>query len=155
VVNPPFASRGFRLGLRPQEGKIEVVKQIEDVIISYPYSLASDTLQRLTFHVSAILSNKDSILVFEEPESHSFPLYIKHLAELIALDQNGNQYFISTHNPYFFLPTLAKTPKDELSVHIIYYKNYETKAKLLTEKDIEELDGVDIFSNLDRYLEGE
>jgi len=41
-----FSRFGLRLGLRPQEGKIEVIKQLEDVIISYPYSLASDTLQR-------------------------------------------------------------------------------------------------------------
>lgn len=37
MVNQPFSSIGLRLGLRPQEGKIEVVNQFEDVIISYPY----------------------------------------------------------------------------------------------------------------------
>jgi hypothetical protein len=154
TVNAPFLSRGFRLGLRPQEGKIEVVKQIEDVIISYPYSLVSDTLQRLTFHVAAILSNKDSVLVFEEPEAHSFPAYIKQLAELIALDQNHNQYFISTHNDYFLLPLLDKAPKDEVAVNIVYYEDYETKTQQLTEKDLEERGEVDIFSKLDRYLTG-
>jgi hypothetical protein len=154
TVNLPFASRGLRLGLRPHEGKIEVVKQWEDVIISYPYSLTSETLQRVTFHVAAILSNKDSVLVFEEPESHSFPSYIKHLAELVALDQNHNQFFISTHNDYFLLPLLDKAPKDEIAVHIVYYKDYETKTQQLTEKDLEERGEVDIFSNLDRYLTG-
>ena len=35
---------------------------------------------------AAILSNKDSVLVFEKPESHAFPYYVKYLAEIIALD---------------------------------------------------------------------
>ena len=63
VVNQPFSSMGLRLGLRPQENKIEVVKSLEDIIISYPYSLTSETLQRLTFYLAAILSNKNSVLV--------------------------------------------------------------------------------------------
>jgi hypothetical protein len=105
--------------------------------------------------VAAILSNKNSVLVFEEPESHSFPLYTHYLAELIALDENQNQYFISTHNPYFLMPLLAKAPKDDLAVHIVYYKNYETRAKTLTEKEVQETMELDIFGNLDRFLEEE
>lgn len=34
-----FSEYGLRVVLKPQEGKIEVQKEIEDVIISYPYSL--------------------------------------------------------------------------------------------------------------------
>ncbi|MHA1431833.1 MAG: hypothetical protein ACTSRV_15795 [Candidatus Freyarchaeota archaeon] len=52
------------------------------------------------------------MLVFEEPEAHAFPYYTKFLAEKIALD-TSNQYFISTHNPYFLLSILEKAPKDE------------------------------------------
>lgn len=153
VVNKPFSSIGLRLGLRPQEGKIEVVKQFEDVIVSYPYSLTSETLQRLTFYVASILSNQNSVLVFEEPESHSFPYYTKFLAEQIALDENENQYFISTHNPYFLLPLLEKVPQDQISAHIVYYEDYQTKTKELSQEDLAELADVDIFSNLERYLE--
>ncbi len=154
IVNQPFLNMGLRLGFRPQEGKIEVVKSSEDIIISYPYSLTSETLQRLTFYLAAILSNKSSVLIFEEPESHAFPYYTAHLAEVIALDQQDNQYFISTHNPYFLLPLLAKSLKNEIAIFITYFKDYETKVKELTEKDLEEMDGIDIFSNLERYLEG-
>ncbi len=155
VVNQPFSSMGLRLGIRPQEGKLEVMKIIDDVIISYPYSLTSETLQRLTFYMAAILSNKDSILIFEEPESHAFPYYTKYLAEVIALDQQNNQYFISTHNPYFLLPLLEKSPKDEISINIVYYEDYETKIKTLTDNDMEELAEIDVFSNLERFLEEE
>lgn len=151
-MNALFLERGLRLLFRPQEGKIEVAKLLDDVIISYPYSLTSDTLQRLTFHLSAILSNRDSVLVFEEPESHSFPYHTKYLAEQIALDENNNQYFIATHNPYFLLPLLEKAYKKDIAVHIVYYEDYETKTRELLPEALAELAEIDIFSNLERYL---
>ena len=86
VANQMFSNFGLRLGLRPQENRIEVIKELEPIIVSYPYSLTSDTLQRIIFYLCAVLSNKDSVLVFEEPESHAFPYYIKYFAETIALD---------------------------------------------------------------------
>ncbi len=154
AVNNPFRSRGLRLGLRPQENKIEVIKSLEDdIIISHPYSLASETFQRLTFYQAAILSNHDSVLVFEEPESHSFPYHTKYLAEQIALDENGNQYFIATHNPYFLLPVLEKANKDDVAVHIVYYEDYQTKTRELAPDDLAELAEVDVFTNLERYLD--
>ena len=153
TVNQPFLERGLRLSFRPQEHKIEVAKQVDDVIISYPYSLTSETFQRLTFHIAAILSNRDSVLVFEEPESHSFPYHTKYLAEQIALDENSNQYFIATHNPYFLLPLLEKSSADEVAVFVVYYEDYETKVKELSPEALTELAEIDIFSNLERYLE--
>ena len=153
AVNDPFRSRGLRLGLRPQENKIEVIKSLDDdIIISHPYSLASETFQRLTFYQAAILSNHDSVLVFEEPESHSFPYHTKFLAEQIALDENGNQYFIATHNPYFLLPVLEKAKKEDVVVHIVYYEDYQTKTRELAPEDLAELAEVDVFTNLERYL---
>lgn len=119
---------GVKLIFKPQENKIEVLKQQDDVFISYPYSLVSETLQRIVFYLVAINSNKNSILVFEEPESHSFPYYTKFLAERIALDENNNQYFISTHNPYFLLSVLEKANKDEVRVFITYFQDYQTKS---------------------------
>lgn len=147
-----FSPYGLRLGFRPQEKKLEVIKQIEHIIISYPYSLASETLQRLVFHLAAILSNKESVLVFEEPESHAFPYHTKYLAEVIALDENKNQYFIATHNPYFLMPVLEKSPKDEIGIFITYFEDYQTKVKPLSEKDMEEIMQIDVFLNLDRFL---
>ena len=147
-----FTPFGLRLGFRPQERKLEVIKQIEDTIISYPYSLASETLQRLVFHMAAILSNKDSVLAFEEPETHAFPYYTKYLAEVIALDTNNNQYFITTHNPYFLLPILEKCPREDIGVFITYFEDYQTKVKPLSEKDMAEIMQIDVFSNLDRFL---
>lgn len=154
TVNDLFSPVGLRLGLRPQENKIELIKQFEDIIVSYPYHLASETLQRLVFHMAAILTSNDSVLIFEEPEAHSFPYYTNYLAEEIAHDEKNNQYFVSTHNPYFLLPLLAKTPKDEIVVFITYLEDYQTKVRPLSSEQIEQLSEIDVFSNIDTFLEG-
>ena len=153
LVSDLFAPFGLRLGIRPQEGKLELIKQFEDIIVSYPFQVISETLRRMVFYLAAILSNKDSVLVFEEPESHAFPYYTKYLAEIIALDENSNQYFISTHNPYFLVPILEKSPKDQVGVFLTYFEDYETKVKVLGEEDLQRLGEMDIFSNLEAFLD--
>lgn len=149
-----FRKFGYRPVFRPQEGKIEVLKDLEDVVISFPYSLASETLQRLVFYLAAIHSNKESILTLEEPEAHAFPYYTKYLAERIALDKNNNQYFIATHNPYLLTSILEKTPKDDVAIFVTSLDKYQTKAKALTPKQKEEiLDmGMDAFFNIDKFV---
>ena len=153
-ANRPFLSRGLRLGLRPQENKIEVLKDFDDVIVSHPYHLASDTFQRLVFYMAALHTNSDSVLVFEEPEAHAFPYYTKYLAERIALDERGNQFFISTHNPYFLLPILEKTLSDDIAVFITYYDNNRTQIRQMSPDDLEIIsDDIDVFSNIQMFLE--
>jgi len=149
-----FGRFNLTLVFEPQEGRIEVQKQLEDIVIAFPYSLASETLQRLVFYLTAIHSNKNSILAFEEPEAHAFPYYTKYLAEIIALDKNENQYFISTHNPYFLLSILEKTPKNEIAVFNTYLENYQTKVKALTEDQMKEVleKGIDLFFDIERFL---
>ncbi len=142
----------LKLVYRLQEDKIEIMKQQEDIIITYPYSLASDTLQRIIFYAIAIDSNNDSILVFEEPESHTFPYYTKFLGEKIAFDE-ANQYFIATHNPYLLLAILEKAKKNSVNVFITYFKDYQTKIKCLDDKQIAELMNYDPFFNLDAFIE--
>ena len=155
LISQIFAPFGLKLVFKPQEGKIEVLKQLDDVFVTYPYSLISETLQRIVFYITAIESNKDSLLIFEEPESHAFPFYTKHLAEIIALDQS-NQYFISTQNPYFLLSVLEKSPKKEIEIFATYFENYQTKVVKLDEKELTKvLDmGIDLFFNIERFLEG-
>lgn len=151
-----FSEYGLRLVLKPIERKMEVQKEREGVIVSYPYSVVSDTLQRIIFHLVAIESNKDSVIIFEEPEVHAFPYYTKFLAERIALDKT-NQYFISTHNPYFLLPILEKAPKDDVGIFVTYFEDYQTKVKLLSKREMEEILALDAsaFFNLDQFLEKE
>ena len=153
-VSTIFKEYGFRVVLKPHESKIEIQKEIDQIIVSYPYSITSETLQRTLFYLLAVETNKDSVLIFEEPESHSFPYYTKYLAERIGLDDT-NQFFISTHNPYFLLSLLEKGKKEDIAVFITYFQNYQTQVRKVTEEEIEKIiDGeIDPFFDVERFLE--
>jgi AAA15 family ATPase/GTPase len=150
-----FGKFGYRLIIRPEENKLEVAKESEDVLISFAYSLASETLQRLIFYIATINSNQGSTITLEEPEAHAFPYYTKYLAERIALMNSNNQYFIATHNPYFLTSILEKSPKEEVAIFITYLDHYQTKARLLDEaqkEQILEMGAEDVFFNIDKFL---
>jgi len=149
-----FLKYGLRLVLKPQERLFELQKQTDDLVFSIPYALASDTLRRIIFYTVAITSNKDSILVFEEPESNAFPYYTKYLGERIALDKT-NQFFIATHNPYLLSATIEKARKEDVQVFITYFKDFQTRVKSLTPDEVVELMEADPFFNLDRFIEEE
>lgn len=154
-----FSSFGLRLLLRPREKRIEFARSeeaAEGIMVAYPYSLLSDTLQRLVFYLVALKSNREAVIVLEEPEVHSFPSQVQELGERIASDQN-NQYFLTTHNPYLLLSILSKTRKEDLGVFAVSMKNYETQVNELTASDIEEVlgRGVDIFFNIERFVREE
>jgi hypothetical protein len=146
-----FRDFGFKPSIRPHEDSIEFEKEAKDVNINYPYLLASDTLRRMIFYNIAIDSNKDSTLVFEEPEVHAFPAYTKRFGEKIAFNES-NQYFIVTHNPYLFLSILEKTPKEDVNVFITYSRDYQTKVKHATSREISKLMTYDPFFNLDMFI---
>lgn len=151
-----FEYLDLKIMLKSRERAFSIVKQIDNKLISYPYSSTSDTLQRIIFFTIAMESNHNSTLIFEEPESFAFPYYTKYLGERIAFDES-NQYFISTHNPYLLLAILEKTSKDSVNVFITYLKDYETKVKALTDEEIPVLmyEDTDPFFNLGYFLEEE
>lgn len=155
IVREIFGNFNYRIIFRPEEGKMEHAKEIEDVFVALPYSLASETLQRLVFYLAAIHSNQKSILTFEEPESHAFPYYTKYLAEKIATDINNNQYFIATHNPYFLTSILEKSPKEDVAIFVTSFEDYQTKVKELSEKHKNKIlvdMGYDFFFNIEKFL---
>jgi predicted ATPase len=141
---------GLKPMLRVKEQKIELTKQLGELLITYPYGTASDTVKRMIFYLAAIESNKNSTIVLEEPESKTFPFYTKDLAERIGRDQS-NQYFISTHNPYFLETVTQKTKSEELAVFVTYMKNYETKVRPLNMDEISALLDTEPFFNLDQF----
>jgi AAA15 family ATPase/GTPase len=153
-----FQRYGLILAMEPNDRVFTLQKEKQArprVIVNYPYVLQSDTLQRIIFYTVAIASNKDSVLVFEEPESNAFPYYTKYLGERIALDQT-NQFFIATHNPYLLSAVLEKARKDEIQVFVTYFRDYQTKVKALTSDQMVELMEADPFLNLDLFTgEGE
>lgn len=143
----------FKLNFKPNENEILFSKFIDDEIYTYPYFTLSETLQRIIFYTIAINSNKDSIILFDEPDTNTFPLYTKELAERIAAD-NTNQFFITTHNPYLLLSLIEKSKEENISVLITQMKNYQTTVNELTAKQISEVLDLnsDVFFNFDKIL---
>lgn len=154
TVRDLFRSKGFRLMLKPSEGDISMAKDVNDELYAYPYQAISETLQRMVFYTLAIESNKNSILILDEPEANAFPMYTKQLAEMMASDVE-NQYFLATHNPYLLSSLVAKTPVDDLSVFVTSMEDYETTVKKVPTENLAQLldRGVDAFFNLNKLVE--
>ncbi len=149
-----FESKGFTLSLKPVENEINMSKIVNKSIYSYPYQSISETLQRIVFYIMAIKSSKDSVLLFDEPDTNTFPFYTKFLAERIALDES-NQFFITTHNPYLLLSMIEKSSLENINVCVVSMKNYETIITPLNKKQISEVLDLnsDIFFNLDKITD--
>ena len=129
----------------------------EDEVFQLPYSSIADTLQRLIFYKTAIASNKNSVLLFEEPEAHAFPPYIQEFTHDIA-DAKTNQFFIVTHSP-FILDTFLESEhlRRETSIYLFDYKNDQTTVKRLTDEEMDEVYnyGMDLFFNIESFLRDE
>lgn len=125
-----------------------------ETIYTIPFHQMADTLQRLIFHKAAIMSNRDTVLLFEEPEAHMFPPYISKFTGDIIYDKNNNQYFIATHSP-FVMNDFLEDAREELSVYLVGLKNGETTIKRLSDEELYEVyqHGVDLFYNIESYLD--
>jgi hypothetical protein len=155
TVSEIIDEKGFKLTLRHATREIELTRESEGVLTAYPYSIISDTLQRLIFFLAAIESNTEgTTLIFEEPESNVFPYYTKYLAERIAGD-SGKQYFISTHNPYFLQSIVEKTQSADLTINLVEIENYQTQVVQLSEKGKQEVLNLnnDVFLNFDHLID--
>jgi AAA15 family ATPase/GTPase len=129
----------------------------EDEVYSLPYSSLSDTLQRIIFYKTAIASNKNSVLLFEEPEAHAFPPYIQTVMQDI-IDAENNQFFIVTHSPLVVNAFLEyEKLRKETSIYLFDFKDNQTTAKRLSDEEMDEVYdyGVDLFFNLESFLEDE
>lgn len=138
---------GLKLIIDTQNSKLQILKEEDGVYFTLPlYSLA-DTLQSVFFYQTAILSNKNNVLIFEEPESHTFPFYTTILGEMIAEDRT-NQFFIATHNPYFLNAIFSKTKAIDLQIYIVKTENGDTKVYPLTQKELDVIFDGDMFTNI-------
>ncbi len=137
----------YRLVLRSNERVIEFQSSREDLINQYSYGMLSETLQKVIFLLAIFYTNKDAIITLEEPDSGTFPYYAKFIGDKIARDNNGNQFFITTHNPYFLLPILEKTR--EVTVFKTYWEDNQTKMSPIDNEKILGFD-TDLFFNLDK-----
>lgn len=137
-----------------EKNNFYIQKQIGRIIYKYPFDLIADSLKRLIFYITAIETNNNSCLLFEEPEVHSYPPYVRYLAEKIV-EKSDNQYFITTHSPYLLGSIIENSNFKDLNVYITYYDDYETKVKALSKEEMREfldLDS-DVFFNFDKFLD--
>ncbi len=132
---------------------IKVIQSEEkNSLFLIPYNSIADTLQRIIFFKAAIASNNNSILLFEEPEAHSFPPYMAHLTQEMIYKKD-NQYFIATHSP-FILNDLLENSRSELAVFVVHYEQHETKVRRLSDDEMHEVfqSGVDLFTNNESFV---
>lgn len=104
------------------------------------------------FYKTAIASNQNAILTFEEPEAHSYPPYISKITTDIIYSES-NQFFITTHSPYV-LNEFLENRRENLAIYLIDLKKGETSAQALTKEQIDEVyrSGVDLFFNSEIFL---
>ncbi len=136
------SSQELKITKPPKNGEIFLI----------PYNSIADTLQRVIFYKTAIASNQNSVLIFEEPEAHAFPPYISHITHEI-IESKTNQFIISTHSPYV-LNDFLENARDELSIFMVDYKNGETVANKIAKKDLDDIYGygIDLFTNYETFL---
>ena len=150
IMKDIFNSFGYKILLDPYEKKISLLKETKNLTVSLPYRISSEGLRRLIFYKIAVKSNENSVITMEEPESNLFPYYISNFAESLGMDKGTNQFLISTHNPYFLESIVEKTPKKDLRIYFSYIEKSETKVKLLSEKDVQNLLEGDPFFSLEK-----
>lgn len=146
-----FKDYGLEIAFDKSSQTIKILQQTKNGIFLIPYNSIADTLQRIIFYKAAIASNTDSVLLFEEPEAHSFPPYMTHLTQEMIYNKS-NQYFIGTHSA-FILNDLLENGQDELAVFMVNYRNGQTTLRQLTRSELHEAyqKGVDLFTNSETY----
>lgn len=148
-----FYEYGLTLVFDRSSQELKVMKDhVNDEVFLIPYSSIADTLQRIIFFKTAIASNQNSVLIFEEPEAHAFPPYIVHITHEIV-ESKSNQFILSTHSPYI-LDYFLENAIDELAIFMVDYKNGETVVNKLTKEDLTDIwqYGIDLFTNYETFL---
>lgn len=155
-VKELFEPFNLELLFDTREQKFTILKRTSSGIFSIPYDLIADTLQRVIFYKAAILSNKRTALLFEEPEAHMFPPYIAKFTTDVMFDDRKNQFFISTHSPFVLNDFMEDMEKDDLAIYVVGYKKDtgETLVRKITDEEITEIYqyGIDLFFNLENFL---
>ncbi len=148
-----FSEYGLKLVFDKASQDLKIMKQTEEDIFLLPYSSIADTLQRVIFFKTAIASNKDSIILFEEPEAHCFPPYIRHITQEI-INSESNQFFIATHSPYV-LNDFLEYQRDDVAIFMADFKDGQTVIKRLTDSEVNDVYeyGIDLFFNSELFTD--
>jgi AAA15 family ATPase/GTPase len=157
-IRGEFAKYGLKLLLKKDDKSLLIQPNSRnEIVLLLPYSSIADTLQRVIFYKTAIASNQHSVLLFEEPEAHAFPPYIRTITQDI-IDAKTNQFFIVTHSPFIVNDFLEYADvRKEVSIYLFDFKNDQTTAKRLTDEEMDEVYnyGIDLFFNIESFLRDE
>jgi AAA15 family ATPase/GTPase len=148
------AALNWKLRFDKQQNRFRLSEVRRDEILDYNLELLSDSLKRLFFYGAILITSQGAALVLDEPDVYAFPPYPKTLGEMIAGD-SSNQFFLTTHNPYFLTGIIEKTPAEDLALFVCYRDSEGgTKSKLLTYEEIEQVieQGASVFFNLDVFI---
>jgi AAA15 family ATPase/GTPase len=150
-----FSKYGLEYILDKSSNSLKVQRRLgNDEVFQLPYSSIADTLQRIIFYKTAIASNKNSVLLFEEPEAHAFPPYIRTITQDM-IDSRDNQFFIVTHNPIIVNDFIEYAElRQEVSIYLFDFQNGQTIVKRLSDEEVDEVYnyGEDLFFNLEKFL---
>jgi AAA15 family ATPase/GTPase len=147
-----FSQYNLKVVLDKTSQSLKILKETKDgLIFLIPYTSIADTLQRVIFYKTAIQSNENSVLIFEEPEAHSFPPYIVEFTQEV-INSATNQFFMATHSP-IIVNDFLENAREDLSIFMVDFKDGQTVAKALSRAEIEEVYkyGVDLFFNNEAY----
>lgn len=128
----------------------KILRIVGNKIFTIPYSMIADTLQRLIFYKTAIQTNSNSVLLFEEPEANCYEPYILEITNAIKNDKNDNQFFIVTHSQYVIEELLRdEESRNNTNIYLVGLDNNETRIKLLSPEVSKEVyqTGLNIFFN--------
>lgn len=147
-----FHSYGLKMMFDSGSQEIKAMRENGLDMFLVPFSSLADSLQRLIFYKSAIESNTNKVICFEEPEAHTFPPYISNVVNDIV-SSDSNQFFITTHSPYV-MSSLLESAGDDLAVYVVDMENNETVITRLTDNQLQEAydNGMDMFYNIEAYL---
>lgn len=147
-----FRQYGLRLVLDTASQSLKIQKEKGDEVFQLPYSSVADTLQRIIFYKTAVASNENSVLLFEEPEAHAYPPYISEFTQEV-IKSVTNQFFIVTHSP-LIVNDFLEGAIDDLGIFMVDFKDGQTVVRPLSKAEIQEVHqyGVDLFFNNEAYL---
>jgi AAA15 family ATPase/GTPase len=152
-----FDRNNLKFLIEKNTEEIKIFKEYQDgTVFILPYNMIADTLQRLIFYKAAIMSNRNSVLLFEEPEAHCFEPYILEFTNNVKYDENDNQFFIVTHSDYIIKEFLRdEESKENTNIYLVNNVDGETKVKLLNKKNNEDVFefGMNIFFNFESLWE--
>ena len=150
-----FAKYGLEYILDRSSNSLKIQRRLgDDEVFQLPYSSIADTLQRIIFYKTAIVSNKNSVLLFEEPEAHAFPPYIRTITQDV-IDSKTNQFFIVTHSPIILNNFIEYADlRKEVAIYVFDFKDGRTTAKRLSDEEVDRVYnyGEDLFFNIENFL---